>query len=61
MGKTHCDFCGCEIDNEDGAWVGEEFLCVSCTEEQTVTCEHCGDIVWASNSVSDDNILPKIA
>jgi len=54
--KMHCDFCGCEIAEGDGMYVEGGLLCNDCVDEQTVTCEHYGDVIWSCNSVSDGNI-----
>jgi len=54
--KMHCDFCGCEIAEGDGMYVEGGLLCNDCVDEQIVTCEHCGDVIWSCNSVSDGNI-----
>lgn len=49
----HCDFCGCEIADGYGMYVEGDLLCNDCVDEQTVTCEHCGEVIWSCNSVSD--------
>ena len=28
-----CDICGCEIKEEDGTWVDDQFLCHECVDE----------------------------
>lgn len=51
----YCDCCGCVLE-EPGTSVDDQLLCEDCVEEHCVTCEHCGETIWAENSVSDDNI-----
>lgn len=51
-----CDHCGCEIENEDYALVGEEFLCQDCVDEHCVRCDRCEELIYAQDSVQDDDI-----
>lgn len=50
-----CDICGCEIKEEDGTWVDDQFLCHECVDEHCTTCDHCGETIWINDAVQDDD------
>ena len=51
-----CDCCSAEIDEYNGTWVGDDFLCHDCIDDECVTCDHCGDVIYNDDSVQDNNI-----
>ena len=53
----YCDFCGAELDEDEGTWVNDELLCDDCCDEHTITCDQCGESVWTNDCVTDD--IPK--
>ena len=50
-----CDICGCEIKEENGTWVDDQFLCHECVDEHCTTCDHCGETIWINDAVQDDD------
>ena len=51
----YCDFCGNELDEDEGTWVGEELLCDECCDDHTITCDRCGETIWTQDSEDDDH------
>ena len=51
----YCDFCGAELDEDEGTWVNDELLCDDCCDEHTIACDCCGESVWTQDCVTDDN------
>ena len=49
----YCDYCGGELDEDEGTWVGDEVLCQDCVDEQCVTCDHCGEAISTQQFSSD--------
>lgn len=52
--QCHCDSCGCYFDEEDGYWVGDEYLCPQCAEEHAFVCADCGMRHWNENKRFDE-------
>ena len=52
--RRYCSICHCELDDSDDYEVEGQQLCESCFEERTTTCDHCGETIWASDSICDD-------
>lgn len=52
--KRYCSLCHCELDDSDDYEVEGQQLCESCFDEHTTTCDHCGETIWATDSVCDD-------
>ena len=50
-----CACCGCEVPEGEEYIVGEDVLCLSCAEEETVICERCEERIYLENAVSDDS------
>ena len=50
-----CDICGCEVAEEDGTWVDDQFLCQNCVDEHCTTCDHCNDTIWLNDTVQDND------
>ena len=44
-----CDYCGMELAED------EELLCDDCVADHCITCDHCGEIIWTADCVTDDN------
>ena len=48
--KRYCDFCGAELNEDEGTWVGDELLCDDCVDERCTICDHCGDTIWLNDA-----------
>ena len=46
----------CFNKEEGGTWVDDQFLCQECVDEHCTTCDHCGETIWANDTVQDDSI-----
>lgn len=46
---TYCDCCGCRVAREDLYFVGDDYLCPNCFDNETTRCEHCGERVFNSD------------
>ena len=53
--QRFCTMCHAELEDGDGIELNGELLCDDCAEEHTVTCDHCGETIWANDAVSDDH------
>lgn len=53
--RRYCSICHCELDDSDDYEVEGQQLCESCFDEHTTTCDHCGDVIWANDSISDEH------
>ena len=42
-----CSCCGATIETDDYYTFEGSILCDDCYHSETVTCEHCGDRIWA--------------
>ena len=51
----YCDFCGNELDEDEGTWIGDELLCDECCDDHTITCDRCGEAIWTQDSEDDDH------
>ena len=52
-----CSHCGCTIEDEGEVFeVQGQIFCEDCYNDETFTCDHCGERFLYSNSVSDENI-----
>ena len=51
--RSVCSCCGATIETDDYYTFDGNILCDECYRSETVTCEHCGDRIWA-----DDNAFP---
>jgi len=51
-----CMICHCALEDGDGIELNGDLLCDDCAEEHTVVCDHCGDTIWANDSVSDERM-----
>lgn len=49
-----CCSCGCEINQGDELYVGEDVICEDCAEEECYHCDYCGDLVWHDDDFGDD-------
>ena len=36
----YCDFCGGELDEDEGTWVNDELLCDDCCDEHKIGRAH---------------------
>ena len=54
-----CDICGCEIKEEDGTWVDDQFLCQECVDEHCTTCDHCGETIWIVSAVEPKRSIAR--
>ncbi len=50
-----CDYCGMELAEEEGTYVNDELLCDDCVADHCITFDHCGEIIWTTDCVIDDN------
>lgn len=46
MSQLICTQCGAELRPEEVCHVGEEIVCRSCAETDTVICSYCGERIW---------------
>ena len=57
-----CDICGTELEDGEGTWVDDQFLCHECVDEHYTTCDHCGETIWINDKIeklskAQDNLL----
>lgn len=51
----YCSHCGALIEEgEDYEEVNGEVVCTECYENQTVTCDRCGEVIWIEASYGDE-------
>lgn len=43
---TYCDCCGCRVARDDLYFVGDDYLCPSCFDNETTRCDYCGERVF---------------
>ena len=53
--KRYCDFCGAELNEDEGTWVGDELLCDDCVDERCTVCDYCGDTIWLNDAEQDND------
>ena len=51
-----CSCCGATIETDDYYTFDGNILCDECYHSETVTCEHCGDRIWADDNAGTDSI-----
>jgi hypothetical protein len=51
----YCSRCDCELEGDEIHFFDEEYLCLTCLEEDTVICDHCGDRIWIDDNFGNDN------
>ena len=44
-----------ELAEEEGTYVDDELLCDDCVADHCITFDHCGEIIWTTDCVIDDN------
>lgn len=54
--RRFCTLCHAELSEDEDYEVDGDQLCESCFEEHTTTCNHCGETLWANDSICDDRI-----
>ena len=52
---TKCEFCGKPLNEENTHYMNETTMCEDCLEEKTVLCQHCGERIWRSDAIREDN------
>ena len=52
--RRYCTLCHAELSEDEEYEVDGDHLCESCFEEHTTTCDHCGETIWANDSICDD-------
>lgn len=52
-----CSHCGYSCNEDDMRYFCGVNLCPDCYCEETVTCEHCGDVIWADDAADCDMVL----
>ena len=53
--RRYCFLCHHELDDDEDYEIDGEHLCETCYDEHTTTCDHCGDVIWANDSICDDH------
>lgn len=48
---------GCEIDIDDYYVVDEDILCENCADEHCCRCDHCNDLIYQNDAVSDEDTI----
>ncbi len=56
MEIIRCSYCGCEIEG-DPLEVEGEMLCEDCYDNETFSCDCCGERFMGRNAVSDENTM----
>ena len=51
-----CTMCHCIVNEDEVTEFDDACLCDDCRDEHTTTCDHCGEMIWASDSVCDDHM-----
>lgn len=46
---TYCDCCGCRVARDDLYFVGDDYLCPNCFDNETTRCDCCGERVYNSD------------
>jgi formylmethanofuran dehydrogenase subunit E len=47
--KITCFVCGAKLTEETEYSFDGKHMCQHCYDEQTVTCDHCGERIWCEN------------
>ena len=50
-----CDSCGIRFYDDNGYWVGDEYICENCYNNQCFTCEECGEIYYNTEKCWDED------
>lgn len=53
--RRYCFLCHHELDDDEDYEIDGEHLCETCYDEHTTTCDHCGEVIWANDSICDDH------
>lgn len=51
-----CSTCGCVLHEDETIEVDGDPICNDCADEHTTTCDHCGETIWADDSISDGRL-----
>ena len=51
-----CSCCVATIETDDYYTFEGSILCDDCYHSETVTCEHCGDRIWADDNAGTDSM-----
>ena len=52
----YCALCHCELSADEDYECDGEQLCETCFDEHTTTCDHCGEVIWANDSICDEHM-----
>ncbi len=52
-----CSHCASEVHRDEICYVGDQPLCRSCAETETLVCSRCGERIWETDNCGDEETV----